>query len=138
MAVQRGLDLNRERQFSTLLHRFMLLGLIAFLALVLITAVSYLLDSATEPSALTLNDLRSELASIREADGPDDDAKLRAESQYNLALTQIDERDFTEAINALRRSIEAVPTLTAQETLSYLYRQQGDAANEADAMSPRS
>ena len=122
-----------KQQFSTLLHRFMTLGLIAFLALVLITALSYVLDTATEPGSLTLDDLRSELAIIRDADSPDDDAKLRAESQYNLALAQIDERNFAEAINALRRSIDAIPTLTAQEMLTYLYRQQGDFANEAEA-----
>ncbi len=116
-------------QFSAFLHRFMTYGFAAFIALVVLAIVGQVLNGMTQPGALTLEQLRDEL-STSEASL---DARLHAESQYKLALDRINEHDFDSAIASLHESIKAVPSLTAQEMLTYLYREKRDFANEASA-----
>src|SRR5262249_29730779 len=116
-------------EFAALLRRFMTLGFTAFLVLVVLAATAQVLNHLTQPDGLTLEDLRSELAKTKASD----DAKVHAEAQFKLATDQINRRDFDGAIASLQESMRAIPTLTAQEMLTYLYRDKGDKANEAAA-----
>ena len=118
-----------RKQFSVVLHRFMTLGLIAFLALVSIAVLAQVFGFMTQPGVLTIGDLRRELAKVNKPEAQ----KIRAEAQYNLAMTRLNERDFDDAIESLQESIRAIPTLTAQEMLTYLYRQRRDFVKESEA-----
>jgi hypothetical protein len=120
--------LTRE-QFSKLLRRFMLLGFMAFIALVLLAMLAQVLNHMTQPNALTIEDLRRELA---KANGTDEQ-KLHAESQYKLAMDRLSVRDLDGAIQSLQESIKAIPTLTAREMMTYLFRQKRDFSGESDA-----
>jgi hypothetical protein len=116
-------------QFSAFLHRLMTYGLAAFIALVVLAIVGQVLNRMTQPTALTLDQLRGELSKSEASL----DARLNAESQFKLALDRINQHDLESAIASLHESIKAVPSLTAQEMLTYLYREKGDFANEASA-----
>jgi hypothetical protein len=48
-------------------------------------------------------------------------------------MDRINQHDLDGAIAALRESIKAVPSLTAQEMLTYLFREKRDFTNEAQA-----
>ncbi|MHB8270469.1 tetratricopeptide repeat protein [Bradyrhizobium sp.] len=111
-----------RQEFSKLLGRAMTLTTVGFVLLVALAGLSQYLHSQTQPNALTVTDLRRELA-IEKAS---EDQKIRAEAQYRQAMDWLRERDFNRAIASLQDSIKAVPTLTAQEMLTYLYRQQHD------------
>jgi hypothetical protein len=122
-------------QFSALLNRFMTLGLIAFLALVALAVVSQVIGHRSQPGAgATAEDLRHELAGFKASL----DQKLEAEAKYSLSAELLARHDIAGAIDALKASIAALPTLTAKETLANLYRANGDpadaAAARADAM----
>jgi len=67
-----------RQQFSALLHRFMTLSFIAFMALLPLAVLSQVLSHLTQPSALTVSDLRRELANIKATK----DQKIHAEAQY--------------------------------------------------------
>lgn len=118
-----------RQQFSALLNRFMILVFIAFLTLVSLAVLAQVLNYLTEPGGLTIDDLRSELARLNNPD----DQKIRAEAQYNLALALLDRQDLDGAIASLEKSIAAIPTLTAQEMVTYLYRQKRDFERESRA-----
>ena len=118
-----------RKQFSVVLHRLMTFGFIAFIALVSIAVLAQVLAYKTQPGALTIGDLRRELAKGNKSEAQ----KIRAEAQYNLAMNRINERDFDGAIASLQESIRAIPTLTAQEMLTYLYRQKRDFVKESEA-----
>lgn len=111
-----------RQEFSALLRRFMILGFFAFLTLVALAVLAQVLSHLTQPGGLTIGDLRSELAKSEAAE----EQKIHAEAQYRLAMEKLNGRDFDGAIQALQASIAAIPSLTAQEMLSYLYRQKGD------------
>jgi hypothetical protein len=97
------------------------------LALAGLAATGQVLNYLTRPGTLTLDDLRHELAGLNATL----DQHTHAEAEYKLALERLAEHSFDYAIAALQASIAAVPSLTAQEMLTYLYRQQGDLTNEA-------
>ena len=118
-----------RQQFAGLLHRFMILTFVAFLALVSLAVLAQILNHITQPHALTIDDLRRELA---KANAPEEQ-KIHAEAQYKLATERLNQRELDGAIAALNESIRAVPTLTAQEVLTYLYGQKGDFTNESAA-----
>lgn len=118
--------LTREH-FSQLLHRFMTLGFISFLVLVSLAVLAQVLNHLTAPHALTIDDLRSELAKAKNSE----DEKLHAEAQYKLAMEKLAQHDVDSAITSLKESIKAIPTLTAQEMLTYLYHQKRDFDNES-------
>ena len=118
-----------RQEFAALLRRFMIMGFVAFLVLVSLAVVAQVLNHMTQPSSLNIDDLRRELAKT----AADEDRKLHAEAQYKLALDNLNQRNIAAAIASLQESIRAVPTLTAQEMLSYLYRQTRDFANESAA-----
>src|SRR5580765_1136931 len=67
-------------QFSAHLHRFMTLGFLAFLALVVLAVVAQVLSHMTQPSALTIDDLRRELAKTTAPE----EVKIHAEAQFKL------------------------------------------------------
>ncbi|HUB10948.1 MAG TPA: hypothetical protein VMB34_03245 [Acetobacteraceae bacterium] len=118
-----------RQQFATLLHRFMVLGFSAFIALVLLAALSQVLGHITAPRAMTVDDLRRELAKAAATEQQKD----HVEAQYDLALEKLSRHDFDGAIASLKASVQAIPTLAAQEMLVYLYRQKGDFDNAAGA-----
>jgi hypothetical protein len=118
-----------RQQFSGLLHRILILGFAAFTVAASLAVVAQWLSQRTQPGAVTVDDLRRELA----AASVSEDQKLHAESQYRLAMDKLGDGDLAAAIAALQESINAVPTLTAQEMLTVLYRQQHDSANAAKA-----
>jgi len=116
--------LTKER-FAQLLHRFMVFGFVAFVLLCAMAVMSQVLGSKTQPQPLTLDDLRDEL---KKSDASEDqrEAALKA---YADGLAYVQQHDFAQAIQALQKSIEAIPTLSAQTTLAYLYQKQGDQEN---------
>jgi hypothetical protein len=118
-----------RQQFSALLNRFMTLGFSAFAILVVLSVVSQLLSHLTQPTSLTIADLRSELDKAMSSE----EQKRHAESQYQRAMDNLNERNLEGAIGSLKESIQAVPTLTAEEMLTYLYRQKRDFAQAAVA-----
>lgn len=118
-----------RQQFSSLLHRFMMLGFAAFIALVLLAVLAQVLGRLTQPNALTIDDLRNELAKSQATQ----EEKIHAEAQYKLAMDLLNQRDFQGAIVSLQESIKAIPSLTAQEMLTYLYREKRDFTSEAAA-----
>ncbi len=118
-----------RQQFYALCHRFMTFSFVAFLALLPLAVISQVLGHLTQPTALTLSDLRRELATMQVAD----EQKRHAEAQYKLGIDRLGERDLTGAIASLQESIKTLPTLTAQEMLTYLYRQKRDFANASVA-----
>src|SRR5437764_6741919 len=118
-----------RQQFYALLNRVLTLGFIAFIALLILTIASQVLSHWTQPGALTVSDLRRELEKAKASE----DQKTHAQAEYRLALEQLNQRNFDDAIAALKKSIADVPTLTAQEMLIYLNRQKGDFAGAAAA-----
>ena len=118
-----------RQQFSALLHRVLILGFAAFVVAASLAVVAQWLSGRTQPGTLTVDDLKRELAAFSATE----DQKLHAESQYRLAMDKLGDHDAAAAITALNESIKAVPSLTAQEMLTYLYRQQHDSANAATA-----
>ena len=118
-----------RQQFYAILNRVLTLGFIAFIALLILTIASQVLSHWTQPGALSISDLRRELdkANVSAAE------RDRADSQYQRARDELQQHNFDEAIAALKASIAAVPTLTAQELLINLNRQKGDFASAAAA-----
>lgn len=114
---------------SALLRRFMTLGFVAFLVSASLAVIAQALNQVTQPGVLTIEDLRTELAA---ADAPDAE-KIQVEALYRLAMEKLSQRDFDAAIDALRKTIDAIPTLTAREMLVHLYRLTGDANAESSA-----
>lgn len=116
--------LTKER-FAQLLHRFMLFAFIGFVLLCIMAVAGQLLAVRMQPQPISLDDLRREL---NKASGSEDEKKA-ALKQYADSLAYIQGHDIAHAIESLQKSIEAVPTLAAQATLSYLYQKSGDAPN---------
>jgi hypothetical protein len=111
-----------RQEFSHLLRRFMILGFVAFLTLAALALVAQVLNSRTQPGALTIDDLRRELSKLQAPA----EQKLRAESNFATGIELMSKQDFDGAITFLQKSLEAIPTLSAQETLAFLYRQKRD------------
>jgi tetratricopeptide (TPR) repeat protein len=116
--------LTKER-FAQLLHRFMLFAFTAFVLLCVMAVAGQVLAVKTQPRPLSLEDLRSELTSGTGSE----DQKQVALKEYADGLAYIQTRDFAQAIQALQKSIESIPSLAAQMTLAYLYQKQGDREN---------
>jgi hypothetical protein len=114
-----------RQQFYALTHRGMTFGFVGFLALLPLAVISQVLGYWTQPNALTLSDLRHELSNVKASE----EQKIHAEAQYKLGMDHLADRDLTGAIASLQESVKALPTLTAQEMLTYLYRQKRDFAN---------
>lgn len=113
--------LTKER-FAQVLHRFMVLGFSSLCVLCAVALAGQFLAYKTQPQALSLQDLRTELANFRTPD----DKSTAALTSYAEGLARINAGQIAEAIAALRQSVDQVPTLTAQYTLAYLHEKQGD------------
>ena len=113
--------LTKER-FAQVLHRFMVLGFSSLCVLCAVAVAGQILARKTQAQALSLQDLRRELANV----GTPDDKSTAALNSYAEGLARINAGQIAEAIAALRKSVDQVPTLTAQYTLAYLYGKQGD------------
>ena len=87
-----------RQQFSKLLSRAMTLTTVGFVLLVALAALSQYLHSQTQPNALTVADLRRELANVKTSE----DQKIQAKSQYREAMDWLRERDFNRAIASLQ------------------------------------
>jgi hypothetical protein len=118
-----------RQQFTELCHRVLKLGFAGFLVLALLAALAQLLNHATQPGALTLSDLRSELAKL--SAGQDD--KIHAEAEFLLGLARMNQHDIEGAIAAFENSARAVHTEAAQKALSALYKQKGDSGKQVAA-----
>ena len=116
--------LTKER-FSSLVHRFLLFGFAGFVLVCTTAVIGQVLASKTQAQPLTLGDLKSELKNSK----AEEERKLEAQKSYAEALALIERKSLTEAIAALQRSIEQVPSLAAQYTLAYVYQKAGDKAN---------
>jgi len=112
-------------EFARLLHRFMLFGFAAFVLACGIAVLGEVLAIKSQAKPAALDDLRRELQESNAA-ADQRDAALKS---YADGLAFIQQRDFAQAIQSLRQSIAAIPTLSAQTTLAYLYQEQGDVAN---------
>ena len=117
------------QEVSALLRRFMTLGFVAFLVSASLAVLAQSLNQFTQPGVLTIEDLRTELAAAEASEAD----KIQVEALYRLAMEKLNQRDFDAAINALKKTMAAIPTLTAQEMLVHLYRLKGDADGESSA-----
>jgi hypothetical protein len=118
-----------RQQFASLLHRFMTLAFAAFCVLVVLTLASQMLKNRTEPDAPSELAFQSELAKINASI----DEKLEAERKYREAADFLQQKRLEDAILSLKQSIDAVPTVAAQETLIFIYIQVGDIPNASAA-----
>jgi tetratricopeptide (TPR) repeat protein len=114
-----------KEHFAQMLRRFMVLGFSALCVLCTAAVASQVLARTTEAKPLTLDDLRNELKNNKVAE----DKQREAQQSYAEALARISEGQIPEAIAAMQRSVDQVPTLTAQYMLAYLYKRQGDHQN---------
>lgn len=119
-----GEKLTKER-FAQLLHRFMWLGFSSFVLTCGVAVVGQILAYKTQAQPLSLNELRDELKNSTVSE----DQKQAALKAYSESLALIQEHELAQAIEALQKSMEAIPTLSAQTTLAYLYQKQGDQEN---------
>ncbi len=113
--------LTRER-FARLLHRAMIYGLILALALCVVAAGGQVLAAMSRPRTASVDDLVSEIRSLKATE----DGKKQAVTTFEASLRLAADQKFDQAVASLKSSIQAVPTLTAQATLAYLYLQLGD------------
>lgn len=116
--------LTKER-FAQLLHHFMLFGFIGFVLLCVVAVTGQILTLKTQARPLSLDDVKGELNNLSAAE----DQKQAALKRYADALADIQRHELEHAIESLQKSIDAVPTLSAQTTLAYLYQKKGDQAN---------
>jgi len=112
-------------QFARLLNRFMLFGFAAFVLVCGVAFTGTVLAYKAKARPAELDDLRRELQESNAA-ADQRDAALKS---YANGLAYIQQHDFNQAIQSLEQSIAAIPTLSAQTTLAYLYQKQGDDAN---------
>ena len=112
-------------QFGRLLHRFMVFGFAAFVLACGVAFAGTVLAYKAKPKPVALDDLRRELQESNAA-ADQRDAALKS---YADGLAYIQQHDFNQAIQSLEQSIAAIPTLSAQTTLAYIFQQQGDEAN---------
>jgi tetratricopeptide (TPR) repeat protein len=112
-------------QFARLLNRFMLFGFAAFVLVCGVAFAGTVLAYKAKAKPAELDDLRRELQESNAA-ADQRDAALKS---YANGLAYIQQHDFNQAIQSLEQSIAAIPTLSAQTTLAYLYQKQGDDAN---------
>jgi tetratricopeptide (TPR) repeat protein len=109
-------------RFAQLLHRFIVLGFVAFGLVCAVAVVGQVLAYKVQSQSLGVNELRDELKKI-DASESQRQAALEA---YADGLAKLKTDDLAGAVQALQKSIDAIPTLSAQTTLAYLYQRQGN------------
>jgi tetratricopeptide (TPR) repeat protein len=116
-----GKKLTREH-FSSLLHRFMLYGFGGFVLVCGVAVVGNVLAYASRTRPYSVEDARKEIATSSVSE----QQKQAAMKAYSEGLDAVKKEDFDQAIQSLQASLNAVPTLTAEYTLAYLYKKKGN------------
>ena len=116
-----GKKLTREH-FSSLLHRFMLYGFSGFVLVCGVAVVGQVLAYASRNRPYSVEDARKEIATSSVSE----EQKQAAVKAYSEGLDAVKKEDFDQAIQSLQASLNAVPTLTAEYTLAYLYKKKGN------------
>src|ERR1700680_5051991 len=120
--------LTRER-FALLLHRAMLYGLILAVTLCGVAVTGQVLARMSQPRAAGVDELTAELKSWKAGE----EAKQQAAAAFRDSQKLFADQKFDQAVASLQASIKAVPTLTAQYALAYLYKQSGDSERAQQA-----
>jgi len=113
--------LTKER-FAQVLQRFMVLGFSSLCVLCAVAVTGQVLARRTQAQPLSLQDLRTELATIRTTD----EKSTAALNSYAEGLARINAGQIAQAIAALQKSVDQVPSLTANYTLAYLFQREGN------------
>jgi len=116
-----GKKLTRE-QFSSLLHRFMLYGFGGFVLVCGVAVAGQVLAYASRNRPYSVEDARREIATS----GVSEQQKQAAVKAYSEGLDAVKKEDFDQAIQSLQASLSAVPSLSAEYTLAYLYKKKGN------------
>jgi hypothetical protein len=116
-----------SEQISLLLKRFMRYGFTAFVLVCGIAAAGQVLAFVERSRPYSVEDVRKQL----ERDGTTASQKQAAVDAYSKGLSSLDKGEFDLAIQSLRESLDAVPTLAAQYTLALAYQQDKDKNNAA-------
>ena len=118
-----GKKLTRE-QFSSLLHRFILYGFVGFVLVCGVAVVGHVLAYVSRTRPYSVEDARKEIATSSVSE----EQKQAAMKAYSEGLDGVKKEDFDQAIQSLQASLNAVPTLTAEYTLAYLFKKKGNLA----------
>jgi len=116
-----GKKLTKE-QFSSLLHRFMLYGFGGFVLVCGVAVTGQVLALASRNRPYGVEDARKEIA----ASSVSEEQKQNAVKAYSEGLDAVKKEDFDQAIQSLQASLNAVPSLSAEYTLAYLYQKKGN------------
>jgi hypothetical protein len=116
-----GKKLTRE-QFSSLLHRFMLYGFGGFVLVCGVAVAGQMLAYASRNRPYSVEDARKEIATSSVSE----EQKQAAVKAYSDGLEAVKKEDFDQAIQSLQASLNAVPSLSAEYTLAYLYKKKGN------------
>jgi len=109
-------------QFSSLLHRFMLYGFGGFLLVCGVAVAGQVLAYASRSRPYSVEDARKEIATSSVSE----EKKQAAVKAYSEGLEAVKKEDFDRAIQSLQASLDAVPSLSAEYTLAYLYKRKGN------------
>jgi hypothetical protein len=112
-------------RLSKLLNRFMVFAFAAFVVVCGVAVVGQVLAYKTQAQPVPANDLRVE-SNTSSASQEQKEAAIKA---YSDGLAQAHLHNIAQAIQDLQASIGAIPTLSAQITLAYLYQKTGDQEN---------
>ena len=115
----RGLE---KGQFYSLLKRFMLYGFCGFVLVCLLAIVGQVLAYASRSRPYSAEDAQKEIT----ASSVSEEQKQAALNAYSQGLDAVKKQDFDQAIQSLQASLNAVPSLSAEYTLAYLYEKKGD------------
>jgi tetratricopeptide (TPR) repeat protein len=119
-----GKKLTRE-QFSSLLHRFMLYAFAGFVLVCGVAVAGQALAYASRNRPYSVEDARKEIATSTVTE----EQKQAALKAYSEGLDAVKKEDFDQAIQSLQTSLKAVPSLSAEYTLAYLYKKKGNLAD---------
>jgi tetratricopeptide (TPR) repeat protein len=114
-------------QISVLLKRFMRYGFTAFVLVCGIAAAGQVLAYAGRSHPYSVEDAQKQM----EKNGIAAAQKQAAADAYSKGLSLLDKGEFDLAIQSLRNSLDAVPTLAAQYTLALAYQHNKDKDNAA-------
>jgi len=109
-------------QFHSLLNRFMLYGFFGFVLVCILATVGQVFAYATRARPYSADDAQNEIA----ASGAPENQRQAALTAYSQGLDAVKKQDFDQAIQSLQASLNAVPSLSAEYTLAYLYEQKRD------------
>src|SRR5271167_3879473 len=100
----------------------MLYGFAGFVLLCGVAVAGQALAYASRSRPYSVGDAGKEIAATAASEQQKQDA-LKA---YSEGLDAVKKEDFDQAIQSLQASLNAVPSLSAQYTLAYLYKKKGN------------